>query len=386
MTSFGLRPANLLEMIFDQVSVAVLIVDSERRIVYVNDPAAKVFGIPRSKLASYSRFEELARDFHAVDSSGTELPFEQLAVVRSLAGETVDTHETRVVLPDGALKWLHVTTHQFSVMGMSGAMVVATDETRKVELEHIAANMQRVEVLGAMAGALAHNFNNMISVINLSALTCLENNNVIPDVRAKLQQISDVSRNAAELTRRLAQFSRTQELKMRPASINKVVEDVVTLMGALNGKISLITKLHPGLPDVDIDPVEMQQVLINLILNARDAMPKGGDLVVGTGLAEPPRGTSSGAEEDRQWVKITVSDTGSGIPETIMDRIFEPFFTTKRDGTGLGLASAYGIVRQHNGDIRVESTVGMGTQFTVYLPPSRRNASGGNGSIQKASH
>jgi PAS domain S-box-containing protein len=386
MTSFGLRPANLLEMIFEQVSMAVLIVDNERRIVYVNDPAAKVFGIPRSKLASYSRFEELARDFRAFDSSGTELPFERLAVVRTLAGERVDPHEMRVVLPDGALKWLHVTAHQFSVMGMSGVLVVATDETAKVELEHIAANMQRVEVLGAMAGALAHNFNNIISVINLSALVCLESPDLGPDVRARLQQISEASRHAAELTRRLAQFSRTQELKLRPASINKVVEDVLTLMEALTtGKISLITKLHPGLPDVDIDPVEMQQVLVNLILNARDAMPQGGELVVGTGLAEPPRGTSSGSEEDRQWVTMTVSDTGSGIPETIVDRIFEPFFTTKRDGTGLGLASAHGIVRQHNGDIRVESTVGMGTQFTVYLPPSPRNARRVDGSVQKTS-
>jgi PAS domain S-box-containing protein len=377
MTSFGLHPANLLEMIFDQVSVAVLIVDNERRIVYVNDPAAKVFGIPRSKLASYSRFEELARDFRAIDSSGTELPFERLAIVRTLAGETVEPHDMRVKLPDGSLKWLHVTAHQFSVMGMSGAMVVATDETREVELEHIAANMQRIEVLGAMARGLVHNFNNIISVISLTALTCLENDDLSPDVRARLQQISDASRHAADLTRRLAQFGRAQELKLRPTSINNVVEDVITLMEALiNGKISLITKLYPGLPDVEIDPVEMQQVLVNLILNARDAMPQGGELVVGTGLAELPRGTSSGAEEGRQWVTITVSDTGSGIPETIMDRIFEPFFTTKRDGTGLGLASAHGIVRQHNGHIRVESTVGMGTQFTVYLPPSRRNAGG----------
>lgn len=367
---FGMRPANLLETIFDQVLIAVVVVDADHRIAYANDPALQMFGISRDALANPVRVEDLSREFHFFDSDGAELPLERLAVLRALAGETIEPHNMKVRLPDETYKWLHVTTHQFSVMGMGGVLLVATDETRKVELERAAAHVQRVEVLGAMAGALAHNFNNIISVINLTALACLESRDVGPDVRARLQQISEASRRAAELTRRLAQFSRAQELHMRPASINQVIGDVVTLIEALvSSNIKLITKLHPGLPDVNIDPIEMEQVLVNLILNARDAMPDGGQLVVATDLSRQNLGNAN-RDSDKQWVTVSVADTGSGIPETIVDRIFEPFFTTKPQGTGLGLASAHGIVRQHNGYIKVESTVGIGTQFIVYLPPT----------------
>jgi two-component system cell cycle sensor histidine kinase/response regulator CckA len=382
MSTFGMRPANLLETIFDQVLVAVMVVDSEHRVVYANDLALQMFGIARSVLENLTRVEDLSREFHFFDSTGAELPFEHLAFLRALAGETIQPHNLKVGLPDGAFKWLHVTTHQFSVMGMSGVLMVATDETREVELERATAHVQRVEVLGAMAGTLAHNFNNIISVINLTALACLENSDVGPDVRTRLQQISEASRRAAELTRRLAQFSRRQELHLSPASINQIISGVITLIEALiTGNIELTTKLHSGLPEVDIDPVEIEQVLVNLILNARDAMPNGGQLGISTGLVERPE--IAPGDQDKQWVTITVSDTGSGIPEAVMDRIFEPFFTTKPQGTGLGLASTHGIVRQHNGDITVQSTVGMGTQFTVYLPPSRRNAASAESGIQK---
>jgi two-component system, cell cycle sensor histidine kinase and response regulator CckA len=381
--SFGMRPANLLETIFDQVLIAVMVVDTEHRVVYANDPALQIFGIPRTVLANPQlRIEDLSRDFHFFDSNGAELPFARLSVVRALAGETIEPHNMKVTLPDGSPKWLHVTTHQFSVMGMGGVLLVATDETREVELERVAVHMQRIEALGAMAGALAHNFNNIISIINLTALTCFESPDAGPDVRPGLQRISDASRHAAELTRRLAQFSRAQELHLRPRSINEVIGDVLALINALvPHNIKLITELHPDLPDVDIDPVEMQQVLMNLIMNARDAMPQGGQLVIATEMREPSDATDDGG---KHWVTITVSDTGSGIPEAIMNRVFEPFFTTKPEGTGLGLASTQGIVRQHNGDIKVQSKVGTGTQFTVYLPPSRHTEAIADSGIRKA--
>jgi signal transduction histidine kinase len=135
--------------------------------------------------------------------------------------------------------------------------------------------------------------------------------------------------------------------------------------------VDVITDLKPNLPEVDADPVEMEQVVLNLMLNARDAMPNGGKLTISTDACVPPSGTAIAGDHD-QCVVITVSDTGSGIPEGDLDHIFEPFFTTKPNGTGLGLASAHGIVRQHGGDIKVQSVLGSGTRFTVYLPPSRR--------------
>jgi signal transduction histidine kinase len=134
---------------------------------------------------------------------------------------------------------------------------------------------------------------------------------------------------------------------------------------------------------VDADPIEMQQVVLNLMLNARDAMPNGGELTISTKACVPPSDTAIG-DDDKQCVAITVSDTGSGIPEVDLDHVFEPFFTTKPNGTGLGLASAQGIVRQHGGDIRVQSVLGSGTRFTVYLPPSRHNEEVVQGGPEKA--
>jgi signal transduction histidine kinase len=374
MPLFGISPPNLLEMICDQVLLAVLVVDTERRIAYANDPALQILGIPQTIVADHLPFEDVSRDYHVFDSSGNEIPPEQLPVRRVLAGEDIEPYNIKLELPGGYFKWLHVAAHRFSVMGLSGALMVATDETREVELQRVAASIQKAEALSALAGALAHNFNNILSIINLSALACLESPDVGPGARAKLQQISDASRHASDLTKRLAQFSRAQELRPRPVSINHLIRNAVALAEALlSSNIKVITKLHPDLPDVEIDPVEMEQVVFNLMLNARDAMPQGGDLTVATDLQDRPcEATIRG--DDKQCVAITVSDTGSGIPKAIVDRIFEPFFTTKPDGTGLGLASAQGIVRQHGGDIKVQSSVGHGTQFTVYLPPSRRNA------------
>jgi signal transduction histidine kinase len=152
-----------------------------------------------------------------------------------------------------------------------------------------------------------------------------------------------------------------------------VIRDVLALVEPLVSRdIKVIANLHRDLPNVEIDAVEMEQVFFNLMLNARDAMLQGGELTVSTDLQlRPSDATIRG--DDKQCVTITVSDTGSGIPESIMGHIFEPFFTTKPNGTGLGLASAQGIVRQHGGEIKVQSAVRKGTEFTVYLPPSRGN-------------
>jgi signal transduction histidine kinase len=250
---------------------------------------------------------------------------------------------------------------------------VATDETREVELQRIAANAEKFEQLSATAGGLAHNFNNVLSIINLSALECIQSSDVGPGARAKLQNISDASRNAGKLAKRLAQFSRTQPLRPRPISINQLVRDALVLIEPLvsTKSVKLIANLSPDLPDVDADPVEMEQVILNLMLNAPDAMPNGGQLAISTAACVRPLDVAI-RDDDKQCVAIRVSDTGSGIPKGDLDHIFEPFFTTKPNGTGLGLASAHGIVRQHGGDIKVQSVRGSGTRFTVYLPASRR--------------
>jgi signal transduction histidine kinase len=372
MNTFGTHPANLLETIFDQVSIVVIVADAQRRIVYANEQALQLFGVPRT--TGPSQFDEWARNCHYFDASGNEIPVEQLSIMRVLAGEDVEPRYIKLVLPDGSFTWVHSTAYRFSVMGLNGAIMVATDETHEVELQRLAQDIQKFEVLSALARALAHNFNNIISVISLSAFAGLQSPDAGPVARAKLQQISDASRHADDLTKRLAQFSRTQRLQPRPISLNNVIRDVLAMIEPLvSSNIKVKTALHPDLPNVEIDPIEMEQVIVNLMLNARDAMPQGGELTVATDLQVRPSGATIRGD-DNQCVCISVSDTGSGIAETIMEHLFEPFFTTKSNGTGLGLASTQGIVRQHGGDIKVQTAAGKGTEFTVYLPPSREVA------------
>jgi signal transduction histidine kinase len=372
MNTFGTHPANLLETIFDQVSIAVIVADAQRRIVYANEQALQLFRVPRT--SGPSQFDEWARNCHYFDSSGNEISVEQLSIMRVLAGEDVEPRYIKLVLPDGSFRWVHSSAYRFSVMGLSGALAVATDETHEVELRRLALDIQKFEVLSALAGALAHNFNNIVSVISLSAFAGLQSPDAGPVARAKLQQILDASRHASDLTKRLAQFSRTQRLQPRLISLNNVIRDVLAMIEPLLSRnIKVIAALHPDLPNVEIDDVEMEQVLVNLMLNARDAMPQGGVLTVATDVQVRPSGARIRGD-DKQCVCISVSDTGSGIAETIMEHLFEPFFTTKSNGIGLGLASTQGIVRQHGGDIKVQSAAGKGTEFTVYLPPSREVA------------
>jgi signal transduction histidine kinase len=226
-------------------------------------------------------------------------------------------------------------------------------------------------MLSEVAGGLAHNFNNVLSVIALTAFECIESPDVGPEVRAKLQTISNTAHDAAQLVKRLAQFSRTRPLQAQPVAINELIRKVLVLIEPLVGskRIDVISNLGPDLPDVDVDSVEMEQVFLNLMLNARDAMPNGGKLTISTEAGILPSDAVI-RDDGKQGLAITVSDTGSGIAASDLNHIFKPFFTTKANGTGLGLASAYGIVRQHGGDIKVQSTPGSGTRFTVYLPPS----------------
>jgi len=385
MTVFGDHPENLLETIFNNVPIAVAAVDAQHQLVYANDPALKLLEIPRTTVGSHLRVEDLSRNYHYFDSSGNDIPAEKLPVMRALAGEDVPSRDIKVVLPDGSFRWVHVTNHRFSVLGLSGLLIVATDETREVELQRIAASAEKFELLSAAAGGLAHNFNNILSMINLSALQCMQSSDFGPEARAKLQNISDASRNAGKLVRRLAQFSRTQPLQPRQISINHLVREALALIEPLvaTKSVKVIANLNPDLPDVDADPVEMEQVVVNLMLNAPDAMPNGGQLAISTDACVRPLDAAI-RDDDKLCVAITVSDTGSGIPKGDLDHIFEPFFTTKPKGTGLGLASAYGIVRQHGGDIKVQSVLGSGTRFTVYLPASCRKEEVVQGGSAKA--
>jgi two-component system, cell cycle sensor histidine kinase and response regulator CckA len=239
----------------------------------------------------------------------------------------------------------------------------------QAQLDHA----QRMEAIGRLAGGIAHDFNNFLTIIKGHASFMLAE---LPDaapMREDVAQVSDAADRAASLTRQLLAFSRRQVLQPRPVLLNETVSRIEALLRRLIGEdIELQTQLSPDLYLINADPGQIEQIVMNLAVNARDAMPNGGRLEIATAnaeLSEEFAGRHLGAAPG-QYVMLTVSDNGTGIPVELRGQIFEPFFTTKEmgKGTGLGLSTVYGIVKQSGGDLWVYSEPGEGTTFKIYLP------------------
>ena len=247
------------------------------------------------------------------------------------------------------------------------------DDTRRKEIERQFVQAQKMESLGMLAGGLAHDFNNMISVINACSQILLVQVPEDSPMRRSVELISKTAREAGLLTQQIRTFSRRQEIEPVSLDVNRVVEETSALLHHLIGKhIHLNLELGEGLPRIEADPTQFDQVLMNLAVDARDAMPNGGTLTITTDVRELGAGDLAYQPEavPGRYVEIAVSDTGVGIPPDIQDKIFEPFFTTKpkEQGTGLGLSTVFGIITQNGGHIAVSSTPGEGTTFRLYLP------------------
>jgi len=368
MPLFGLYPPGLLETIFEEIGVGLVIVDHDGRVVFANQTTMEMFGVSRN--GRERQFEDWRQMFRFEDPAGVEIPLSDSAVIRALKGEQVESEPARVTLQSGQTKWIRTWAYPFSAMGLDGVMALVRDETQEVELHRTAAQLQRMETLGALAAGLTHDFNNILNTISTNVALASDPKSPRDAVQARLDHISEASVKAAELVKRLTQFSRTQELHLRALRVNDVVRDVLRLVNPLlRDNVNLAVHLAGDLPPIYGDSSQLEQVFVNLIVNALDAMPDGGELTISTGRA-PARGKMPQPGSAGEFVHVSVSDTGVGIPASIQTTIFEPFFTTKTEGkgTGLGLSSAYGIVRQHNGSIEVESAPGEGTTFRVLFP------------------
>jgi PAS domain S-box-containing protein len=335
--------------------------------------AQEVYGKPLALLIPPERAAELS-----------------ILIERMRRGERMENYETLRVRKDGAR--MHVSVSTAPVTNRAGRIVGAAMTHRDItELKRVESPPQRVddtlcetaeqyrqaqkmEAVGRLAGGVAHDFNNLLTVILGYGDILLGSLQADDPARDLIAEIRKAGERAASLTRRLLAFSRKQVLELKVLDLNALVTDLERMLHRLIGEdISLTTVLDPALGQVKADPGQLEQVIFNLVANARDAMPQGGQLILTTrnqeldeAYAQAHVGVLPGP-----YALLSVSDTGCGMDEATQAHLFEPFFTTKGvgEGTGLGLATVYGIVKQSGGHIEVYSEVGRGTTFNVYLPP-----------------
>jgi len=295
-------------------------------------------------------------------------------VQEAVAGRKLFRLSYRITTAQGEERW--VWEQGAGVFGPDGALQalegLIMDVTERRRLGEQLRQAQKMEAIGQLAGGVAHDFNNLLTVILGYSELVLDSLDAGDARQADVREVLQAGRNAAALTQQLLAFSRRQILAPTVFDMNRVAESVAKMLGRVIGEhVRLATRLAPAPAFVKADAGQIEQILVNLAVNARDAMPEGGVLTIATDTADVvgPTAERAGIEPGR-YVRLTMTDTGTGMDEATQARIFEPFFTTKEQGkgTGLGLATVYGIVRQSGGGIWVESEVGRGTVFTICFP------------------
>jgi len=294
--------------------------------------------------------------------------------------ETGRVEQDVATMPDGTTWEVRAVPIKGEDGGVSRVVELIRDITGIRHLEAQLRHSQKMEAIGRLAGGIAHDINNYIGAITGYCehlkMTNAENENLV----RRMDSVIAISYKASSLIKQILAFSRKQPIRLGVTNLNEIVDGMARMMRRLIGEnIALELSLGDGLWSVKADPVQMEQVIMNLLVNAKDALPGKGTVSVRTSNVEIGQEVAAVHPEARpgEYVKIAMSDTGGGIPPEIRDKVFEPFFTTKESGkgSGLGLAMVYGIVKQHNGYVWVESEVGRGTSFEIFLPRCREEAS-----------
>jgi PAS domain S-box-containing protein len=283
--------------------------------------------------------------------------------------------EKRYIRKDGALAWVSINMSVIRSPAGEPLRTIATieDVTSRKQLEEQLRQAQKMEAIGQLAGGVAHDFNNILAATMMQVGLLQENPGVTGELRESVNELLSHAQRAAALTRQLLLFSRRSVMQTQTIDLNEAVENLLKMLRRLIGEqINLDWSGSSHLPPVAADAGMLEQVIMNLAVNARDAMPKGGRIAITTDAVDLTAEDLAKGPEFRpgRFVRLTVSDTGCGMSEAVLGRIFEPFFTTKEagKGTGLGLATVYGIAKQHKGWVTVESQVGRGSAFHIYLP------------------
>jgi len=286
----------------------------------------------------------------------------------------------RITRPDGELRWIR--ERAFGSRDESGAVIhivgTAEDITESRNLEEQLRQAQKLEAIGQLAGGVAHDFNNILTIIEGFASLLSMESGLSRDGREAVHEIVNASGRATQLTRQLLAFGRRQVVQPEAIDLNETIRALGSLLQrVLGAHVQLVLDLETGPCTARVDAGMLDQVIMNLVINARDAMPEGGELRIETfAMVVDQRGREKGGLEPGSYVGFSVSDTGAGIAPEHLSRIFEPFFTTKEPGkgTGLGLSTVYGIVSQHRGAVFVQSVPKHGSRFEVWLPATAAHA------------
>lgn len=343
---------------------------AEQKTIYVSPAYEAIWG--RSIEDLYDRYSEWAESIHPDDLAHAQESFVEIA---HTGGGQI--REYRIIRPDGSIRW--ISDRGFAVKDEKGQIVriagIAEDITDRKQLETQLQQIRKMEAIGTLAGGIAHDFNNLLMAVQGNVSYLLYDMDPTHPHYKSLKNIEKQVRSGAKLTSQILGYARKGKHEIKPIDLNGLVEEISETFSRTRKDITIERQLAQDLYPIEGDQSQIEQILLNLYANAADAMPSGGNLVLKTMNATHK--DFKGKQYDPKpgaYVLLAVTDNGTGMDEKTKERIFEPFFTTKElgRGTGLGLASVYGVVKGHGGYIDVESRKNLGTTFSVYLPSSKK--------------
>ena len=349
---------------FDAIGDGVLLVDMKHNIQRCNRAAAAMTGRPPEELVGRPLLDAMRSvpGYTPANDVALSGDVQRRKVVETLVGERSLLVSSDPIMDERG--------------SPAGFVHIVTDVTERKNLEEKLLLSQKMEAIGKLAGGIAHDLNNLMTVVLGNCTDALNKINNDNDVYINISETLKAGERASSLVKQLLAFGRKQMLQVRVLNVNDVIRSIENMFKRVIGEdVNLVIKLNPDIDSVRIDAGQFEQVIVNLVINARDAMPQGGTVTLTT--------DNCGADEiidvrPGRYICITVEDTGVGMDKELTKHIFEPFFTTKGlgKGTGLGLSTAYGIIQQHEGWLTVSSEKGKGSRFTIYLPSSKPGAIG----------
>ncbi len=368
----------MLQTLHENANDGIITTDQTGIILKVNQRASEIHGFEGNQMIGMNA------ELLEIEKNKTMWD-ERLS--RLLDGESL-IYETEHYRKDGSTINLEVSSKAIEIGEEVYIQSIHRDITEKKKLQTQLLHSQKMESIGTLAGGIAHDFNNILTSILGFTDLILDAEDPPPETAQKVRIIESSARKGSSLVSKLLSFARRGSIEAVPFDINPIMDDSISMLSRLIPRnIHIDNKPNHMIPPVIGDANQIEQIMMNLIINARDAMPEGGEIIIKSDVIELDRETLNIAADVRKgvFIKLSVRDTGTGIQEKHLERIFEPFYSTKEvgKGTGLGLAMVYGIVKEHSGYITVDSTLGSGTTFDIYLPASPSHVATKEGVLSK---